>query len=67
MFSNLNLKIKGLAKTAFVGSSGCGKSTIYQLLLRFYEPTSGHIRIDGRDIKEYDLYSLREQIAVVFQ
>jgi ATP-binding cassette, subfamily B, bacterial MsbA len=53
--------------TALVGHSGAGKSTIVALLQRFYEPSSGRIRIDGRDISEVDLRSLRENIAYVPQ
>jgi ATP-binding cassette, subfamily B, bacterial MsbA len=52
---------------AFVGSSGAGKTTLVNLLPRFYEPTSGLIRIDGVDIAGATIRSLREQIAVVAQ
>jgi ATP-binding cassette, subfamily B, bacterial MsbA len=52
---------------AFVGSSGAGKTTLVNLLPRFYEPTSGQIRIDGMDIAGATIRSLREQIAVVAQ
>ncbi len=52
---------------AFVGSSGAGKTTLVNLLPRFYEPTSGHIRVDGVDIAGVTIRSLREQIAVVAQ
>lgn len=52
---------------AIVGASGAGKSTAMQLLLRFYDPQSGVIRIDGQDIRGYTLSSLREQFAVVQQ
>jgi ABC-type multidrug transport system fused ATPase/permease subunit len=52
---------------ALVGPSGTGKSTIANLLLRFYDPKQGRILIDGTDIREYTLASLREQIAVVLQ
>jgi ATP-binding cassette, subfamily B, bacterial MsbA len=52
---------------ALVGSSGAGKTTLVNLLPRFYEPTSGAIRIDGVDIREVTIPSLREQIAVVTQ
>ncbi len=52
---------------AVVGRSGSGKSTLVSLLPRFYELDAGSILIDGRDIREYDLKSLREQIAVVTQ
>lgn len=52
---------------ALVGSSGAGKTTLVNLLPRFYEPTGGTIRIDGVDIREVSIRSLREQIAMVAQ
>ena len=52
---------------AFVGPSGAGKSTIISLIPRFYDPTSGQVKIDGLDIREYTLQSLREQISFVLQ
>jgi subfamily B ATP-binding cassette protein MsbA len=52
---------------AFVGSSGAGKTTLVNLVPRFYDPSSGTIRIDGTDIREATLRSLREQIAMVTQ
>jgi ATP-binding cassette, subfamily B, bacterial len=64
---NANLRIEAGKTTAFVGASGSGKSTIAKLLLRFYDPASGSVQIDGADIKRYKLASLREQIAVVLQ
>jgi ATP-binding cassette, subfamily B, multidrug efflux pump len=52
---------------AIVGSTGSGKSTIINLLSRFYEIQGGQIRIDGRDLKDYDVFALRHRIAVVLQ
>jgi len=52
---------------AIVGPSGVGKSTLVNLLPRFYDVTAGHILIDGRDIRVFDLESLRQQIAIVTQ
>jgi ATP-binding cassette subfamily B protein len=52
---------------AFVGPSGAGKSTIVSLIPRFYDPTSGQVKIDGRDVREYTLQSLREQMSFVLQ
>jgi subfamily B ATP-binding cassette protein MsbA len=52
---------------AIVGRSGSGKSTLVNLLPRFYDATVGSVRIDGRDVREYELTSLREQIALVSQ
>ena len=52
---------------ALVGPSGAGKSTVFQLLLRFYDPGSGVIRLDGVDIREADLRALRKRIGIVPQ
>ncbi|GGD71877.1 xenobiotic ABC transporter ATP-binding protein [Emticicia aquatilis] len=52
---------------AFVGATGAGKSSIINLLSRFYDINKGHILIDNQDVKEYELRSLREQIGVVLQ
>eukprot|EP01135_Chromosphaera_perkinsii_P002184 Nk52_evm19s218 gene=Nk52_evmTU19s218 len=52
---------------AFVGASGCGKSTILRLLFRFYDPASGAIKIDGQDISQLNLESVRKRIGVVPQ
>src|SRR5262249_7216098 len=52
---------------AFVGASGSGKSTILNLVQRFYDPRSGAVRYDGRDIREMTLEALRGQLGVVFQ
>lgn len=54
-------------KAALVGVNGAGKTTIARLLLRFYDPQEGAILINGRDIREYDVGSLRRQAATVFQ
>ncbi|HEY8459445.1 MAG TPA: ABC transporter ATP-binding protein [Blastocatellia bacterium] len=54
-------------RVALVGPSGSGKSTIASLLLRFYDPRSGEIRIDGVDIKRYSRESLRREIGIVLQ
>jgi ATP-binding cassette subfamily B protein len=52
---------------ALVGHTGAGKSTVINLLSRFYDPVSGHIRIDGHDIRDVDLDSLRSQVGMVLQ
>jgi ABC-type multidrug transport system fused ATPase/permease subunit len=67
VIKNLNLEIKSGQTVAIVGSTGAGKSTIINLLNRFYEIDGGSISIDGVDIKEYTIESLRQQIAVVLQ
>ncbi len=65
--SEVSLEVAAGERIAIVGRSGSGKSTLVSLLPRFYDVTAGSVRIDGRDIREYDLRSLREQIAVVSQ
>jgi subfamily B ATP-binding cassette protein MsbA len=64
---DINLEVEAGEMIAFVGRSGSGKSTLVNLLPRFYDVDSGSIRIDGADVREYELKSLREQIAVVSQ
>lgn len=63
----LNLEIKAGTYVALVGSSGCGKSTTLQLLERFYEAQAGSVSIDGQDIKDLNLKSLRRHISLVSQ
>jgi ATP-binding cassette subfamily B protein len=63
----LKLKIRKGTSVAFVGASGAGKSTALNLLLRFYDPNSGAVTIDGLDIRRVSHASLRAQIGVVFQ
>ena len=63
----INLEIKGGSIVAFVGHSGAGKSTIINLLPRFYEPQEGKIFIDGQNIHQVSLYSLRKNISLVSQ
>lgn len=65
--AGLTLDIPAGKKIAIVGSSGSGKSTIYRLLYRFYKPNSGRILIDGQDVDEVTLNSIREKISVVPQ
>lgn len=67
LISNLNLTILGGEHVALVGASGSGKTTLINMLLGFYEPKSGTISIDGIDIKDCSLKSLRQQIGVVQQ
>lgn len=64
---NLSMTIPAGKKVAIVGPSGCGKSTILRLLFRFYDAESGRILIDGQNIREVSLDSLRESIGVVPQ
>ena len=65
--NNINLKVKAGSNIAIVGNSGGGKTTLINLLPRFYDVKSGEILIDGTDIRKYSLESLRNNIAVVFQ
>jgi ATP-binding cassette, subfamily B, bacterial len=65
--TQLNLKIQQGETVALVGRSGAGKSTIFQLLLRFYEPQSGALEIQGMNIADMPLALLRENIAIVPQ
>ncbi len=62
---NLNLHLKPGETVALVGRTGCGKSTVARLLPRFYDVTAGEVRVDGRDVRDYTLESLREHIGLV--
>ena len=64
---NFNLTIKGGQKIGLIGESGCGKSTIVQLLLRFYDPQEGEITINGINIQELNISSLRSMFGLVQQ
>ena len=64
---DFSLKIKKGEKVLILGKTGSGKSTIAQLLLRFYEPQTGEITIGGKNLSEYSLKSLREQVSYVPQ
>lgn len=65
--SDINLTIRPNESTALVGLSGAGKSTIINLLDKFYEPSSGQILLDGVDLREYDTNFLRENIGLMLQ
>src|SRR3989475_6895219 len=67
VLTDVSFTISPGQRVALVGPSGAGKSTIANLFLRFYDPQQGRIFIDGTDIRQYTLTSLREQIAVVLQ
>ncbi len=64
---HLNLSIAPGERIALVGENGAGKTTITKLLARLYDPTEGRILLDGVDLREYDLTSVREAIGVIFQ
>jgi ABC transporter fused permease/ATP-binding protein len=67
VLNNLNLHIRAGEKVALVGHSGAGKSTIVQLLLRFYEPQEGQILVDGQPIDTYNLSAYRANLGIVPQ
>jgi len=64
---NVDMVLEPGERVALVGENGAGKTTITKLLARLYDPTEGRITLDGVDLKEYDLASLRHAIAVIFQ
>ena len=67
ILQNIDFKVKKGEKVAIIGSTGSGKSTILNLLLRFYDATEGVVKIQGVDIKQYKLKFLYEKIAAVLQ
>jgi ATP-binding cassette subfamily B protein len=67
IISNMNLTVKEGETVALVGPTGAGKSTIVNLVSRFYEPKSGSIQIAGRDYREWTLYGLQSRIGMVLQ
>ncbi len=67
VLDGLSLDVPAGEKIALVGYSGAGKSTIVQLLMRYYAPNGGEIRVDGRPIEDFDITTLRQNIAIVPQ
>ncbi len=67
LLRNINIDIKPGEKIALVGYNGAGKTTLVKLLMRLYDPKSGRIVMNGRDIREYDVEKFRRSIGVVFQ
>jgi ABC transporter fused permease/ATP-binding protein len=67
VLKQVSFQVQPGEKVALAGHSGAGKSTVIQLLLRFYESQKGNIRIDGRDVREWDLKALRSKIGIVPQ
>lgn len=67
VLKNINLRVREKETIALVGLNGSGKSTLIKLVLRFYDPTEGRILINGTDIRNYQLDSLRTQFSVYFQ
>jgi len=67
VLKDLSFKVNAGETLAIVGSTGSGKTTIINILNRFYELNSGSILIDGTDIREYELHALRQRVAIVLQ
>lgn len=67
VLENISFSVPAGKVTAIVGRSGSGKSTLINLIPRFYDPTEGSVRLDGRDVREYRLPDLRSQISLVSQ
>ena len=67
VLKGLNLKINKNETVALVGESGCGKLTTAALILRFYDVTEGKILVDGVDVREWDIISLRKAMGLVMQ
>jgi ATP-binding cassette subfamily B protein len=63
----VNLSLQPGERLALVGGNGAGKTTLVKLLARLYDPTEGRILLDGRDLRDYDLESLRHNVGVIFQ
>jgi ATP-binding cassette, subfamily B, bacterial len=67
ILKNVSFKLAPSERIAIVGENGQGKTTIVKLLTRLYDPTEGQILLDGKDLREYDLESLWQEIGVIFQ
>ncbi|KRM39133.1 ABC superfamily ATP binding cassette transporter ATPase and permease protein [Lactobacillus hamsteri DSM 5661 = JCM 6256] len=64
---NINFEINKGEKIAIVGENGSGKSTLIKLLMRFYDPSSGEIKLNGKNLKDYDLKDYRDNLSATFQ
>lgn len=67
VLSNINLKVNKGEKIGILGSTGCGKSTLVNLITRFYDATDGEVLVDGVNVKEFTFNSLRNKVALVLQ
>lgn len=65
--ADINLKIKSGETIGIIGGTGSSKSSLIQLISRLYDATEGVVRVGGIDVREYDLNTLRDQVAVVLQ
>ena len=64
---DINFKVKAGQRVGIIGSTGAGKSTLMNLLCRFYDTTSGEVLVDGQDVRRHDLYNLRDNIGMAMQ
>ena len=67
MLDNINLKIPAGATVGIVGSTGCGKTTLVSMIPRLYDVDSGEVLVDGKNVRDYSLYNLRESVGMVLQ
>lgn len=67
LIEDLNLRVKPGQRVAIVGPTGCGKTTLINLLMRFYDVNSGSIQVEGKDIRQVTRHSLRENFGMVLQ
>jgi len=67
VLERLNFRLEPGERIALIGQNGQGKTTIVKLMTRLYDPTAGHIFLDGRDLRDYDLEDLCREIGVIFQ
>lgn len=67
ILNNIKFKVKAGETVAIIGSTGTGKSTLVNLMPRFYDVTKGYVKIDGKDVKDYDVKTLRDSIGMVLQ
>ncbi len=65
--ADISLAVNAGERVAILGANGAGKSTLLRLLLRFVDPSNGRVLLDGRDLRDYTVESVRQQISVVFQ
>ncbi len=65
--TDINFKVSAGQTVGIIGTTGSGKSTLMNLLCRFYDTTSGQVLVDGKDVKDYDLYQLRDNIGMAMQ
>ncbi|MBP5300180.1 MAG: ABC transporter ATP-binding protein [Victivallales bacterium] len=67
VINGITIHVRPGQTIAFIGATGCGKSTILNLIARFYDVTGGTLKLDGRDIRDYRLHDLRRQFGIVLQ